>query len=165
MEQYIITLFAFLFIHRNYFSVRSYISLNEQMVMFQLKCFQESFHVKQKLPGEREAGEIIKPENYNNCILHSHKKSFSLFFFLLLFYCASLLSFIFFIKSFERFVCFFHVRFLLCLWGFLWFWFGLFCCLLLGLFGFWFCFLFFFSWKKPNPKSINLVLFGMKIGF
>lgn len=33
------------------------------MVMFQLNFFQESFHVKQKLPGEREAGDTIKPGN------------------------------------------------------------------------------------------------------
>lgn len=38
-------------------------ALNEEMVMFQLNFFQESFHVRQKLPGEREAGDTIKPGN------------------------------------------------------------------------------------------------------
>lgn len=50
-----------LYLHSSSFTKTIFVSevifpLNEQMVRFQLKCFQESFHVKQKLPGDREAG-------------------------------------------------------------------------------------------------------------
>lgn len=127
-----------LYLHSSSFTETIFLSeviflLNEQMAIFQLKWFQESFHVKQKLPGEREAGETIKPGNYSNYILHSHKKRFSLIFYCYCFIVQAFFPSYFFLLKVLRGLCvFFMWGFFFVCGGFCSFGFGFFCCCLFG---------------------------------